>query len=170
MTTYDWEAAMDEQKQDKIVAFDTLFTTNHIQMLKILLPYVEPSIQKNMAVYIKFLELQYTISYFKLYTSSVLPGFPQENHFDVSKLCDELLPLCGHAEQEHLRRMKNMYQNLENLQDMMQMIQTMKDMFPEGEIPFGTDPSALLSGLSGMPDMSGMDMSQLFELFQGIQS
>lgn len=169
MTTYDLEADMDKQEQDKIVAFDTLFTTNHIQMLKILLPYMESAMQRNLAVYIKFLELQYTISFFKSYTSSVLPGFSQEKEFNFSKLCDELLPLCGHAGQEQLKQMRNMVQNLENLQEMIQMMQTMKDLFPEGETPFGTDPSALFSGLSGMPDMAGMDISQVFEMFQNMQ-
>lgn len=170
MTTYNRRAAMAEDEPDKIVAFDTLFTTNHIQMLKILLTYVEPAMQRNMAVYIKFLELQYTISFFKSCSSSVLPGFPSENTFNISKLCDELLPLCGHDGQEQLRQMKNMYQNYENMQEILQMMQMMKDMLPEGETSIGTDPSALFSALAGMPDMSGMDMSQLFELFQGMQT
>uniref|UniRef100_UPI004055B9E4 hypothetical protein n=1 Tax=Acetatifactor sp. TaxID=1872090 RepID=UPI004055B9E4 len=60
----------------------------------------------------------------------------------------------------------NMYQNFENMQEMMQTIQMMKDMFPEGENPLGGDASSLFSGLSGG---SGMDMSQLFEMFQSIQ-
>lgn len=152
------------------MAFDTLFTTNHIQMLKILLTYVDTSMQKTLAVYIKFLELQYTLSFFRTYSSSVLPGFRQEKDFHIANLCDELLPLCGQEGQEQLKQMKNMFQNFENLQEMLQMIQTMKDLFPESENIFGTDPSALFSGLSGMPDISGMDMSQLFEMFQGMQT
>lgn len=157
---------MTENEQDKVVAFDTLFTTNHIQMLKILLTYVDPSQQKIMAVYIKLMELQYTISFYKMHPASTLPNFPREDSFNASKLCDELLPLCGPAEQENLKQMKNMYQSFENMQEMMQMVQMMKDMFPEGENPLGGDPSALFSGLSGT---SGMDMSQIFEMFQNMQ-
>lgn len=161
---------MDNQKQDKIVAFDTLFTTNHIQMLKILLAYMDSPMQKKMAVYIKFLELQYTLSFFRSYTASVLPGFEPQKNIHISTLCDELLPLCGHDGQEQLKQMKSMFENLSGMQEMLQMIQAMKDLFPEGENPFGADTSALFTGLSGMPDVSGMDMSQLFEMFQSMQS
>ena len=44
---------------DKVLAFDTLFTTNHIKMLKVLLFYFDPSAQKMLAVLIKFLELHF---------------------------------------------------------------------------------------------------------------
>lgn len=151
---------MEENGQEKVIAFDTLFTTNHIQMLKILLTYMEPSSQKTVAVYIKFLELQYTLSFFKMHPASSLPRFPHEDSFNASKLCDEILPLCSQTEQGKLKQMKNMYQNFENMQEMMQMVQMMKDLFPEGENPFGQDPSGLFSG------MSGMDMSQIFEMLQ----
>ncbi len=54
----------DREQPDKIQAFDALFTTNHIQMYKILLPYLEASLQKQLAVYIKYMEFQYTLTYF----------------------------------------------------------------------------------------------------------
>ncbi len=158
---------MTDTVQDKVVAFDTLFTTNHIQMLKVLLSYMEPSRQKTIAVYIKFMELQYTISFFNRHPSSALPNFRREETFNASKLCDELLPLCGRAEQEQLKQMKNMCQSFENMQEMMQMMEMMKSLFPEGDNPFGGDPSALLSGMGGG---GGMDMSQLFEMLQGMSS
>ena len=52
---------MDSKQSDRVMAFDALFTTNHIQMLKLLLSYMEPSVQGRLAVYIKFLELQHTL-------------------------------------------------------------------------------------------------------------
>ncbi len=157
-----------ENGQDKVAAFDTLFTTNQIQMLKILLTYVEPSQQKNMAVYIKFMELQYTISFFKMHPDSSLPCFSSEKGANASKICDEILPLCNPSEQDKISNMKKMMQTFENMQEMMQMIQLMKDFFPEGENCFGGDPSSLFSGLS---NISGMDnMSQLFEMFQNNSS
>lgn len=157
---------MTDNRHDKVAAFDTLFTTNHIQILKILLTYMDPSRQKTMAVYIKFMELQYTIAFYQRH-SSALPHLPREDNMNISKLCDELFPLCDHVEQEKLQQMKSMYQNYENMQEMMQMVQMMKDLFPEGENPLGGDSSALFSGLSGS---SGMDMSQIFEMFQGMNN
>ena len=53
------------ESTSKVIAFDTLFCTNHIQMLKVMLPYMDNQTQKSMAVYIKFLELNYTMEYFR---------------------------------------------------------------------------------------------------------
>lgn len=159
---------MDEKGQDKIMAFDTLFTTNQIQMLKILVSYMDPSAQKSIAVYIKFMELQYTLSFFHTYPNASLKKLPREESFDASKLCDEILPFCAPSEREQLNNMKNMFHNFTNMQEMMQMMQMMKELFPEGESPFGGDPADILSGLSGMEGMnaSGMDLSQIMNMFQ----
>ena len=44
---------MDEKEQDNVTAFDMLFTTNQIQIMKMLLPYFDSSMQKYIAVLIK---------------------------------------------------------------------------------------------------------------------
>ncbi len=154
-----------ENGQEKIIAFDTLFTTNQIQILKILLTYVEPSHQKTMAVYIKFLELQYTLSFFQKHPTSPM-NFPKEENRNAAKLCDEVLPFCSPSQQEMLSNMKSMYQNFENMQEMMQMVQMMKELFPESDNSTDSNPMSIFSGLSGMFGSEGMDMSQLFEMFQ----
>lgn len=162
---------MTECGQEKIAAFDTLFSTNHIQMLKILLTYMEPSQQKSIAVYIKFMELQYTLSFFNIHPASSLSSFSHKEDFNAAKLCDELFPLCNHAEQENLKHMKEMYQNFANMQEMMQMVQMMKELFPEGQSGDGEGNSDFLSslmgmaGMSGMPDLSGIDLTQFADMF-----
>ena len=64
--------------------------------------------------------------------------------------------------------MRNMYQTFENLQGMMEMLQMMKELFPEGTKVSG-DNNDFMSGLagmmSGMPDFSGIDLSQMLNLF-----
>ena len=147
---------MAQNSQEKVIAFDTLFTNNHIRMLKILLTYVEPSRQSALAVYIKVLELQYTLSFYTRHPTALLSDFPHEESCNTSK-------------QEKVNRAKNMVQNFTNMQEMMQMIQMMKEIFPEGA-GNGENMGDILSGLSGMPgmpdlsgfDFSGIDLSQLF--------
>lgn len=153
-----------ENIPDKILAFDTLFTTNHIQMLKILLSYAEPSSQKTMAVYIKFLELQYTISFFQKHPNSSPSHFPREDSHNTFKLLGELLPFCTPSEQEQFRQIRSMLETFENMQGMMETMQIMKDLFPEGENPMNIDPSALFS------NNGEMDMSQMFEMFRAMQN
>ena len=42
-------------ENEAVIAFDTLYTQNHIQILKILLPYFDPYGQNHLAVWIKYL-------------------------------------------------------------------------------------------------------------------
>ena len=192
---------MAEHGQDKIMAFDTLFTTNTIQIFKILLPYMEPARHSHIAVYIKFLELQYTINFFQNHPTSRFAGITSLSHnvskdceddshdsskycagiykeeLNINKLYHEILPFCSTADREKLTQLKNMYDNYTNMQEMMQMVQMMKEMFPEGENPIGNDPSSIFSGLSGFSEMfgskdnsSGMDISQIFEMFSSMKN
>ena len=163
---------MSEREQDKVWAFDTLFTNNHIQKLKILMPYFDRPMQKNMAVYIKFLELQYTLNFFRRYPSADLGPLPREDSMDISKLCDEMIPYCTQSERSQMENMQNMFRTFENYKEMMEMVQMMKDMFPEGENPmnsmFGGMDISQMANMSQMPDMSQMmDMFQMFNSFNG---
>ena len=65
---------MEEQGSKTIAAFDSLFTTNKIQMLKILLPRLLPRQQGGFAIYIKLLELQYAFSFLRLHPGMQLFG------------------------------------------------------------------------------------------------
>lgn len=164
---------MDEKGLDKVIAFDTLFTSNSIQMLKILLTYMEPSSQKGIAIYIKFMELQYTLDFFNKHPNAALDMLPHEENLEAAKLCDEIFPLCSTAEQEKLSQMKQMYQQFHNMQEMMEMINMMKELFPQG---MGGDEGGSNDFLSGLAGMSGMDLSQMsqmsemFSMFQNNQT
>lgn len=142
---------MDDSRIDKAAAFDTLFTTNRIQILKILAYYMDPHLLKGLAVYIKLSELQYTLSLFQRHPETSLcralkePG--NSNH--AGELCNDLMPLCNETQKESLRQISQMLENMNNFQEMMEMVQTMQELFPEG-----------------FSDLSGMDLSMMSGLFQ----
>ena len=125
----------DKDNCDKILAFDSIYTNNHIQMYKLLLPYFEPEMQKKMAIYIKFMEFQYTLSYFKNHPYACQPRQPMP---DADVLCKELSPYCNREEKQKLDRFSRYSSSVKNAQEMMEMAAMMKDMFPEGA-PFPTD-------------------------------
>ena len=79
---------MDDNRIDKPAAFDTLFTNNRIQILKTLAYYIDPHLLKGLAVYIKFLELQYTLALFRKHPETALHSFPLSS--DGSSLAGEL--------------------------------------------------------------------------------
>lgn len=138
----------DKDNCDKILAFDSIYTNNHIQMYKLLLPYFEPEMQKKMAIYIKFMEFQYTLSYFKNHPYACQPRQPMP---DADALCKELSPYCNREEKLKLDRFARYSSSVKNAQEMMEMAAMMKDMFPEGA-PFSAD------------DDGSMDISQILSM------
>ena len=132
---------MNSEGHEKIRVFDSLFTDNHIQMLKLLLPLFDPQIQKHLAVYIKYLELQYTIRFSRTHQPT-----PTCEKGDPGEICKSLLPYCSQAEKEKLTQIEQLLSSLQNFREMMDMMSMMKDMFPEG--------------------MEGMDPEMLFSMFQ----
>lgn len=161
---------MEEKGTRLITAFDSLFTTNKIQMLKILLSRLAPSSQGIFAVYIKFLELQYTFSLFRANAPVKMPGQGKPlslnlldgDNAETLELLDELLPFSTSEERKKIETFKNMLSNMSRMKEMMEMIQMLQELFPDGFDGAGGNPADILSGLSGMGDM---DMSSLFQMF-----
>lgn len=160
---------MEEQGSKTITAFDSLFTTNRIQMLKILLPRLTPEQQGGFAVYIKLMELQYTIRFVQRHRGNRLLGgarqlsadFFQGDNEDTIALLDELLPFSGPESRAKIEGMKNMMANMKKMKEMMDMVQMVQELFPEG---MGTDGSNPMDFFSNMSDM---DMSSIMGMFGG---
>ena len=122
---------MDSNERSKVIAFDTLFCTNHIQMLKVILPYMDNQTQKSMAVYIKFLELNYTIEFLKKHPYSLCGCMERETTPDISKLCSELLPYCTENEKKQLEQIRSIFQSMEMYKEMSKTMDAMKDFMPD---------------------------------------
>lgn len=134
---------MENNGHDKITAFDTLFTTNHIQMLKILMPYFEPSMQKQLVVYIKYLELRYALSCLdsrshELYGCAGRHGsspgqaepFGKED-FNIEKICTELIPYCTNDEKQKIEQISGLFRSIEMYKELSQTMEIMKDFMPD---------------------------------------
>ncbi len=158
---------MEGQTTKTITAFDSLFTTNRIQLLKILLPRLAPRQQSCFAVYIKLLELQYTLSFLRSHPGMRLMGdgrqlsadFFQGDNAETMDLLDEMLPFSGPEERSKIENIRNMIANFKRMQEMMEMIQMLQELFPEGM--GGDNPMDMFSG------MSDAGLSSIFEMFGG---
>lgn len=117
------------EKKDSIRAFDALFTTNHIQIYKLLLPYLDESLQRQLAVYIKYLEFRYTAAYFKHHPFGCMP---REFLSDSSQLYHEILPYCSYAERKQVEQLIGLFSTIKNAEEMMETVNMMKELFPEG--------------------------------------
>jgi len=145
---------MDTTQADRVMAFDSLFTTNHIQMLKLLIGYMEPSVQGKLAIYIKFQELFHTL---KLITEhpllSISPYSSDNCNNSIPSLLDNILPFCTPDEKKKIQNLRTMFQNMENVKEMMQMLDLLQELSPE-----------LFSG--GNSNMGNFDFSQMMNMFQ----
>ena len=159
---------MDNCHSDRVLAFDSLFTTNHIQMLKLLVGYMDASIQGKLAVYIKFQELFYTLKLITEHPTISLAPFSEENSNPIPSLLDNILPFCTPEEKNKIQNLRNMFQSMENMKEMMQMIELLQEISPElftGDNQ-GTD-SFDFSQMMGM--FQGADLSQMNDMMNMMQ-
>lgn len=143
---------MADRKEDasNVMTFDALYTTNQIQKLKVLLPYIEPSMQSHLAVYIKYMELQYTMEYVRRHHSQLSGcGLSPSDKPDLCKLCQELCLYSTPEEIRQLEQLRNILQTMETMQEMMQTMSAMQEIFPDLDMDspfenpfFKDDPSA----------------------------
>lgn len=160
---------MDKKEHDKIIAFDTLFTTNHIQILKIVMTYCDYQLQKKLAVYIKYLELQYTLSYYTSHPSDLYGCSFTEKEFNISKLCSEILPFCTNDQKQKIEQIAGIFRTMEMYKEMSQTFEMMKDVFPEGfgdSFPFGMSPD----GTPDTPDGSVNQNNNMVDMLMGMLS
>lgn len=158
---------MEQTGKDNISAFDALYTTNQIQLFKILIPYMAPSMQKNLVIYIKYMEFQYTLTLFQKHPYAAFSGNTITVKPDTNQLFDEIIPFLDLDQRGKILQMKNMMQSMEQMKEMMSMMEMMKDMFPEGMGGLGC-----LSGMNGgMPDLSALSgLGDIMNLFGTMQA
>lgn len=153
---------------DKVTAFDALFTNNQIQKLKVLVSYVDSPLQRQLAIYIKFLELKYTMDLFRHYPELSVSPLPHESPPEPARLCQEFAPYCSPQEQRQLGQFASMLQTLSHYQEILEMVQMFQEMFPEGMSFPGKEPSGTTDGDEGgsasgsSPDMMAAGLGSLF--------
>lgn len=166
---------------DKVTAFDALFTNNQIQKLKVLISYVDSPMQRQLAIYIKFLELRYTIELFQRSPQLSVSPTPPESSPDPAKLCQEVAPYCSPQEQRQINQFASMFQAMSHYQEMMEMVKMFQEMFPEGmsfpdihaagdgDSPSGADTDNMAAGLGSLFGDNMPDLSQLMSMMSMMQ-
>ncbi len=154
---------MEDIRTDSVMLFDTYFSNNHLRMFKVLFPFLSPSMQKSIAFYIKYSELQYALHTFQT------NKYPQSSTFDFDNVCEQLLPYCEPSEKQRFMQIRSFLQTLHNMQDMMEMMEALKDIFPEGmntseNNSAGFNPE-MFTTLSSMFGGGDMDLGTIMNMF-----
>lgn len=111
----------ENQEIDPVTAFDTLYTSNQLQMLKIVLPYMQDTMQRFIAIYIKLNELMIAFHF-----SS--GSYPVKRETDMTGMLRYLSPYLSDSEKEMMNQFSSMQENMEQFKQMSQMMQMMNEM------------------------------------------
>lgn len=127
---------MEKHPSLPITPFDILTSSTQLQMMKLMLPYTPPAIQRMLAFYIKFLELKKTAEYFGLFGSAPSKDTFSKSSASVTEILEDLKPYLG--------------KDAETI-DMMLSAMSMMDMMKDMDMPdlSGTD----MGDLSGVMQM-----------------
>lgn len=131
--------------------FDQALSNTSLQMLKLLIPYLPPQTQRIMAVYIKFLELQTTLSFFRTF---------RQKDLAPEHIFEDLKPYLPRSALESFDSMMNMV-NMMNLFQEMQGASG-SNSGSDFNFDFGFDP------MSMMKDMLSPEHQDMFQMYQGM--
>lgn len=93
------------------MTFDEAILPKELQMLKVFLPFLPANIQKMLAIYIKWMELQKTIEYFHRNT-------PIQQSPDMGNLMKCMKGLLPPEEQSQMEQFADMFENMDMYRDM----------------------------------------------------
>lgn len=160
---------MEKQDNDSIQAFDTLYTTSQIQLLKILLPFCSPHMRGSLVVMIRFMEFQYTLSFVRAHPESFLA---KPLPFSFNEICDRMQNCCPPGLRpmlEQLQSIQNALQMYEEMKQMMELFQGMEAENPARDTDSTEDPGPG-GGFDPMSMLSGMLTPEQMEMFRMFQS
>lgn len=112
---------MGQNDSNQMTPFDQLLSSESLQMMKLLIPYMPPKNQRFLGVYVKFLELQQTINFFKNINSSVYAQDFHKKKISVLDILEDIRPFLP----SHLTEL---LENLTSMMNMLEMMQTMSEM------------------------------------------
>ena len=124
---------MESSTQEKIYIFDSLYTNEHIQLMKILYHSFPLSMKKAFAPIIKYMELQYTIKLTK-------SGFPiscnenadcnskTDNLAMIKSIIEDLTPYLSEDDKKNIRKLEDIYHMFSTFQQLQKTLGQFEDM------------------------------------------
>jgi hypothetical protein len=109
---------MEIKEFDPVQTFDTKYTSQPLQLIKVLIPYLEPELRKTMIILIHFMELQYTINHIRSHPEDYADA---ASVFSLDENMEQIRKYCPPA-------FISMLDNLNSIQNAMKLYEEMKDM------------------------------------------
>ncbi len=125
----------------ELTPFDIQITNPSLRMIKLLIPYLPPKNQRMLAIYIKFVEFQNTLSSFRV--------FRTKRH-STEDMLNEIRPYLP----------SDMFDSIDQMMNMMNMMEMMKNMSEYSD----SDPTDLLK------NMLSPEQQSMFEMYNAMFS
>ncbi|MCM1183725.1 MAG: hypothetical protein NC337_10165 [Roseburia sp.] len=171
------------EDNDYVLAFDHFYTTNHIQIMKSLLPFIPAESLPMLPAIIKYMELKYTLS---LIGSGKQP-IPKDGISACSEVStDASADAAGDTleqiynavhrylapdEEKSFHQILSAMRTMKNMREMQQMMELLQSLNPD--MDFSAGPEGL-TGLGGLGNPSGMnfngtDISEMMQLLNSMK-
>lgn len=135
------------ETNDAIITFDTLYTTNEIQILKLALPLLSPQLQPYAALLIKCRELKYCLD--RLPKTKIEHASFELSYLDA--FLDSALPYCNEKQSAAIKQLRQLKHSI----DMFDKMKGMMSMFNED----GADDLSSLFQAFGQNSCTGPETS-----------
>lgn len=158
------------EDNDYVLAFDHFYTTNHIQILKSILPFMDKGNSGMMPALIKYMEFKYTLSLINKGTSAFTSGIKAcsapadpglgavENIENIYKAVHKYL---APGEEKNFQQIISAINTMKNMREMQQMMELFQSMSSD------SDAKSIMENLSsGGANINGMDMNDIMELMK----
>ena len=119
----------------EITPFDLRTNTPSLQMIKLIIPYLPPKNQRILAIYIKFVEFQKTLSSFRI--------FKKQTH-STEQMLTEIRPYLP----------SDIFDSIDNILNMISMMEMMKTMSEANT----SDPTEMLKNMLSPEQQSMFEM------------
>lgn len=164
--------------EDYVSIFDHLYTNNHIQILKSLLPFMETYDTLYLPILIKYMELKYTISLLqhskKNTTSNEIriaqKSTPNESKFnsnmnlnDIYKIIHKYL---APNEDKAFSNILNTMQTIKNFQEMQSLMESFRKLNSDNDSHSNPDLNNILNFISENNSISNNNNINIEELMQ----
>jgi len=147
-------------EQEYITAFDTLYTNNHIQICKMALTFLPEEKRHFAAVFIKYLEFNYTLKLCLETPYRPADASPEQISDKLSALMDffpKILPFCTKSESEMIQKLMSLKNTYDSFEQMKPILDMMSQMNSEA-----SDSMDMLKGFLSN------DQLNLFNMFQEV--
>ena len=120
-------------EQDSITAFDTIYTNNHIQICKMAMMLLPPEKQRFAAVFIKYLEFNYTMKlcFSAPYHETGKSGSSPETLDLLSDFFPKILPFCTEKEAAFVKKIISLKSTFDSFEQMKPLLEMMSQMDSE---------------------------------------